>query len=388
MIKKFNRLYPDSSDIRKTFCPYRVCPIGAHVDHQHGLVSGFAIDKGIDIIYSPTDTGVVELHSMNFEGKKQFHINNVPEKKGDWADYFRGATVTLAKKYDLNYGLHCLIRGSLPVGGLSSSAAVTLAFLKALCDVNGIALSDSELIETAYISEREYVGVNVGTLDQSCEVYCRKDALLFLDTDNGTYEIIPKNKKAKDFEIAIFFSGLERNLASSAFNMRVDEVKSAAYALKAFSGAEYGKFKDTVLRDVPYEVFEKYKDKLPENWRKRAQHFYEETHRVLQGVEAWREGNIEKLGALCTASGNSSITNWETGSEELKKICEIMNETEGIYGGRFSGAGFKGCCMALIDPKFKDHIRENMTAKYLEAFPQYEGKFSVHFCKTADGCTI
>lgn len=29
------------------FCPYRVCPLGAHVDHQHGLVTGFAIDKGV-----------------------------------------------------------------------------------------------------------------------------------------------------------------------------------------------------------------------------------------------------------------------------------------------------------------------------------------------------
>ena len=27
-----------------------------------------------------------------------------------------------------------------------------------------------------------------------------------------------------------------------------------------------------------------------------------------------------------------------------------MTRTDGIYGGRFSGAGFKGCCMALIDP--------------------------------------
>ena len=31
------------------FSPYRVCPLGAHVDHQHGLVTGFAIDKGVDL---------------------------------------------------------------------------------------------------------------------------------------------------------------------------------------------------------------------------------------------------------------------------------------------------------------------------------------------------
>jgi galactokinase/galacturonokinase len=30
-----------------------------------------------------------------------------------------------------------------------------------------------------------------------------------------------------------------------------------------------------------------------------------------------------------------------------------MKNTEGIYGGRFSGAGFKGACVAIIDPSKK-----------------------------------
>ena len=62
-----------------------------------------------------------------------------------------------------------------------------------------------------------------------------------------------------------------------------------------------------------------------------------------------------------------------------------MRETEGIYGGRFSGAGFKGCCMALIDPDYEESIKENVTREYLKAFPHLEGKYSVHICGTADG---
>lgn len=31
------------------FSPYRVYPLWAHVDHQHGLVTGLAIDKGVDL---------------------------------------------------------------------------------------------------------------------------------------------------------------------------------------------------------------------------------------------------------------------------------------------------------------------------------------------------
>ena len=139
------------------------------------------------------------------------------------------------------------------------------------------------------------------------------------------------------------------------------------------------------LRDVPYEVYLEHKDKLPENWRKRAEHWYTEFDRVQKGAEAWRKGDIEEFGRLSFESGKSSIYNWETGSPELKKLYEIMTHTEGIYGGRFSGAGFKGCCMALIDPDFEESITETVTREYLEAFPHLEGKYSVHICESADG---
>ena len=66
-------------------------------------------------------------------------------------------------------------------------------------------------------------------------------------------------------------------------------------------------------------------------------------------------------------------------------LYEIMTKTEGIYGGRFSGAGFKGCCMALIDPAYEQSILERVGREYLEAFPHLEGKYSAHICETADG---
>ena len=151
---------------------------------------------------------------------------------------------------------------------------------------------------------------------------------------------------------------------------------------------EYGKFSETHLREVPRVVYEQYKDKLPENWSKRAEHWYTEFERVEKGAEAWRRGDIEEYGRLSFESGKSSIYNWETGSPELKTLYEIMTVTDGIYGGRFSGAGFKGCCMALIDPKYSESIEEKVTKEYLKAFPDLEGKFSVHICHSADGVEL
>ena len=377
----------DPDDI--AFCPYRVCPMGAHSDHQLGKVTGLAIDKGIHIAYGVKKNGVVEMGSMQFPKRAQWHVSQVPEKPvGDWADYLRGATWALSKKYSLKMGICGVIEGTLPIGGLSSSAAVIIAFLSALCKANGIVLTPREMIDTALLAETEYVGVSVGKLDQSCEVFSKKDHLLYLDTKDDTYELIPTSPNMKPYEIAIFFSGVERTLAGSKFNMRVDECRSAAYALKAYAGIEYGKFKETYLREVPYEVYLQYKDRLPENFAKRAEHWYTEYRRVQAGAEAWRRGDIEAYGRLSFESGRSSIENWETGSPELKTLYEIMLHTDGIYGGRFSGAGFKGCCMALIDPSFKESIQRNVTEAYLKVFPEYAEKFSVHFCHSADGVSL
>ena len=384
-IDQFEQTYK-KSPVGVSFCPYRICPLGAHVDHQLGRITGLAIDKGIHIAYAPKQNGVVELRSLQFEKRAQWHVYGVPkEKENDWADYLRGATLALARLYPLRVGLCGVIEGTLPIGGLSSSAAVIISFLKALASVNGLTLTDAELISAALRAENKYVGVSCGKLDQSCEVYSKKNHLLYLDTKDDSYELIPEHPGMKPYKIAIFFSGIERTLAGSAFNMRVDECKSAAYGLLAFSGSEYGKYEDTYLRNVPKELFDAYGDRLPETWRRRAAHFYSEQERVTLGSEAWRRGDIEAFGRLSFESGLSSIEQWETGSPELKALYEIMKETDGIYGGRFSGAGFKGCCMALIDPAYEESICETVSAAYLKTFPHLDGKYSVHICESADG---
>lgn len=368
------------------FTPYRICPIGAHSDHQLGKITGMAINKGVYIAYEPKENGVVEIQSLQFEKRAQWHVQATPaERQSDWADHLRGATIALNKRYPLRRGLCAVVDGELPIGGLSSSAAVIITFLSALCSMNGITLTPSEFITISQEAENKYVGVSCGKLDQSCEIYCRKDNLLYMDLQNDTYELIPQHPCMKPYKIAIFFSGIERSLTGSAFNMRVDECRSAAYALKALSGMDYGKFEETHLRDVPYEVYLKYKDMLPDNWRKRAEHWYTEFFRVQEGAEAWRRGDIEEFGRLSFESGKSSIENWETGSPELITLYDIMTKTKGIYGGRFSGAGFKGCCMALIDPAYEESIVETVTSEYLKAFPELEGKYSYHICESADG---
>ena len=371
------------------FCPYRISPLGAHIDHQHGKINGLAIDQGIHMAYRPKQNGVIELQSLNFPKRAQFFVSAVPETRaGDWADHLRGAAKALGERYPLKTGLSGVIEGSLPIGGLSSSAAVIICFLTALCKVNGLHLAPMEMIRTAQAAENQYVGVACGKLDQSCEVLSKKDHLLYLDTRDDSYELIPTPEQMKPYRIAVFFSGLERSLRNSKYNLRQDECKAAAYALLGYAGLDYGAFADTRLRDVPFTVFDAYKNRLPEPWRRRAEHYYGEFARAERGAQLWRRGDLEGYGQLVFDSGRSSIENYECGCDELKTLYEILRDTRGVYGGRFSGAGFKGCCMALIDPELAEEIGAKVSAAYLKAYPGLAGKYGYHLCASADGAAL
>lgn len=371
------------------FCPYRISPLGAHIDHQHGKINGLAIDRGIHMAYRPKQNGVIELQSLNFPKRAQFFVSAVPETRaGDWADHLRGAAKALGERYPLKTGLSGVIEGSLPIGGLSSSAAVIICFLTALCKVNGLHLAPMEMIRTAQAAENQYVGVACGKLDQSCEVLSKKDHLLYLDTRDDSYELIPTPEQMKPYRIAVFFSGLERSLRNSKYNLRQDECKAAAYALLGYAGLDYGAFADTRLRDVPFTVFDAYKNRLPEPWRRRAEHYYGEFARAERGAQLWRRGDLEGYGQLVFDSGRSSIENYECGCDELKTLYEILRDTRGVYGGRFSGAGFKGCCMALIDPELAEEIGAKVSAAYLKAYPGLAGKYGYHLCASADGVAL
>lgn len=391
--EKFREIY--GREPETAFCPYRVCPLGAHIDHQFGPILGFALDYGVHMAYGIKNNGIIELQSMNFPKRVQFHVASVPEtKECDWGDYLRGATKAIGEKYKLTKGLCGVIRGALPSGGISSSAAVTICYMKALCKVNDIELSDSEYIYLAKKAENEYVGVASGKLDQSCETLCRKDNILFMDCKNDSYRNIPSPSDMKPFRIGIFFSGLERNLATSAYNNRVDECKASAFALYSYAVTdrrgdynldEGQKFQDMRLRLIPEEIFKEFGVRLPVSWQKRCNHFYSEMHRVEKGIECWENGDIEGFGHLINESGMSSIVNYECGSPWLIKLYDILSKLDGVYGARFSGAGFKGCCMALIEPDKADEIRAVVAREYLKEFPSLTGKYKAYICSTADG---
>ena len=390
-LNDFGELFGYDREVNIMSAPGRTEVCGNHTDHNNGKVLAASINLDAIAVVSKNDDNIIRVkskgHKMNV-----VDLSDLEPKKENFGDSTTLVQGVAAGIKDLGYEISgfdaCTTSDVMGGSGLSSSAAVTIAFISALCRVNDIKPSQEEIIQIALSAEVNYVGVSVGKLDQSCEVYCRADQLLYLDTQDDSYELITASEDMKPWKIGIFFSGLERNLASSKYNMRVDEVRSAAYALKAYAGMEYGKFRQTFLREVPYDVFLSFSDRLPETFRKRAQHFYSEQERVEQGVQAWRKGDIDAFGDAIRRSGASSINNWETGSEELKALSEIILRQDGVYGARFSGAGFKGCCMALFDPSFEESIESNVRRDYLKLFPALSDKYLFCSCLSADGIEL
>ena len=358
------------------FSPYRVCPLGAHVDHQHGLVTGFAIDKGVDLWFNICDDSHVHLESLSFDGVVDFDIAQPSQiRESHWGDYARGAKFALRKRFKLTKGIEGVLKGSLPVGGLSSSAAVLIAYVMAFAKANGITLQPFEVVQIASEAEREYIGLNNGILDQACIALGQKDSLLFLDCDSNSYRVIRKHPDMPDFELGVFFSGLTRSLVNSDYNLRVQECKTAAWNMLAYMDQPLKTFDKTFLRDIPKTVFDKTKIAMPARF----------SRRVRQGVTAWETGNLKLFGKLSFDSCESSIHNYECGSPELISIYEIMRSLPGIWGGRFSGAGFKGACIALVDPAYKEQIEKELTERYLEQFPEYEKTFKCYFVRSDNG---
>jgi galactokinase len=267
----------------------------------------------------------------------------------------------------------------MPIGGLSSSAAVTIAYLLALEAINELPVSPQENVSLVRFTENEYIGLKNGILDQSVILFSDHNHLTLIDCQTMQIDNAPATSLANNFEILVVYSGVTHVLVGTDYNNRVAECQEAARLLLAYR--YNGASPDTRLRQVSPDIFHAEGHRLPAPLQKRARHFFGEMQRVVDGVAAWQEGDLKRFGKLVTESGESSIKYYECGSPQLITLYETLRETPGVYGVRFSGAGFRGNCIALIDPAYRKTIAEAVHRRYPAAHPQEAEIYSIHFCQ-------
>eukprot|EP00249_Psilotum_nudum_P019422 c27247_g2_i2 orf=190-477(+) len=88
-------------------------------------------------------------------------------------------------------------------------------------------------------------------------------------------------------------------------------------------------------------------------------------------------------------SGKSSIEDYECGCEPMKQLLDILLKSPGVFGARFSGAGFRGCCIALVDEEQAEEAMHYVLESYRQVQPvlsrQLENETAVLVCETG-GC--
>lgn len=389
LVKFYRSVYPGmSKEILIVSVPLRIAPLGAHSDHQGGCVTGLAINRFVFLVGERLSEPKIRIHSEAFgdSGEICFQDMEAPTE-GDWRNYLKGCVaVTQMAWGKLEYGFQGVLLGRMPIGGLSSSAAVILSYLSVLAYCNDREVTRSELIELARRVENDYLGLQNGIMDQSVIAYAKRDALTWINCSTNRVRSISQGTQTTAWEMMIVYSGLSRQLTATPFNQRVRECREAAVELYRISGKAMPNA--ARLGDFTVDEYASIKERLSSISRKRADHFFSEASRVVRGVDAWESGSIDEFGTLISQSGHSSIVNFESGSPALISLYEILSTTGGVLGTRFCGGGFQGCCFALIRRGHRESIAETLRSEYVRRYPELSDAYSLHYCESADSLSL
>jgi galactokinase len=267
-----------------------------------------------------------------------------------------------------------MLSSNVPIGsGLSSSAALEVAFGYTWQQVSGFSLSRRELALAAQQAENEYVGVRCGILDQITSSLGRRGHALLFDCRTLDAELV---SLSDNLAIVVADSGVRRALAGSEYNLRRSQCEQAVDILSQhYPGIR-------ALRDVTKAQLEQHREDLPELIYRRARHIVTDNARVLQAKTALQEGNIAQVGALMTACHISLRDDYEVSAPELDKLVEAACEVDGCYGARLTGAGFGGCAIALAVPEAVGDLKQHITSVYESTFSRVP---TVYVCHSANG---
>ncbi len=370
------------SEIRVIASPYRICPLGAHIDHQGGPVLGMTINAYTLLAFVPTADGAVGLQSRNYPGIIQFELERPAERAGiSWGIYAQAAARALQEEHPLARGLSGILDGMLPGCGLSSSASVLLAYLHALAATNHIRLEPWDYVRLTRRAENNFIGLNNGILDQTSIMFGRRKHLLHIDTRQEKVSRLLDPLGESHYRIIVAYSGYSRELTTSGYNSRVRECREAAQQLSQISGCGPAQ----ILSDVPAEAFQLHGHKLAPEVGRRAEHFFSEIQRVNDGVVAWQQGRIEEFGRLMVDSCRSSIESYECGIQPIYDLQQIVSSADGVAGSRFMGGGFGGCVVGLVKHSKAVTAAADIHKAYRQLHPEVADQAAVYLARSADG---
>ncbi len=366
-----------------TRAPGRVNLLGEHVDYNQGVVLPAAIQLEVNLVAAPVADGTLTLHALDLGqviSVKMEGLDHRCDANGQdlprWALYPAGVAWALQHTGLSLPGLQAVYSSNIPIGsGLSSSAAVEVAFGIIWQTIAGFKMEKLTLARLCQKAENDYVGVSSGLMDQFASACGVEGHVLCFDTRSLEWSAL---ELPPGTAIVIADSGLRRNLAASAYNDRRAACEQAVVLLRKYLPEIHS------LRDVSTVEFAAYGLYLPREIARRAEHVVKEMHRVEQAILALKRGDARTFGGYMFAGHKSLRDLYEVSLPELDSLVEIARRLPGIYGARLTGAGFGGCTINLVEGKQADQFMQGLQTGYGEKTGR---EALVYLCKASQGAT-
>ncbi|HSB65385.1 MAG TPA: galactokinase [Anaerolineales bacterium] len=380
LVGKFRQIYGRQPTVVSR-APGRVNMLGEHVDYNQGVVMPAAIDRAVTLAAAPSEDGIVTLNALDLIAKTSFRLSEIHQRcdvdgkpLAGWALYPAGVAWSLLQAGASLNGMEVVFTSDVPIGaGLSSSAAVEVAFATTFQAISGFSMDRLTMARLCQKAENEYVGVSSGLMDQFASAFGVEGHVLCFDTRSLEWETyaLPAHTA-----IVIADSGIRRSLANSAYNARRSACEQAVELLKRYLPGIQS------LRDVSTVELAAYSTYLPPEIARRAEHVVKEIHRVEQATIALKRGDAQLFGGYMFASHKSLRDLYEVSLPELDSLVEIARRLPGIYGARLTGAGFGGCTVNLVEEKQADSFIQALQAGYRMKTGR---ETTVYLCRASDG---
>lgn len=347
--------------------PGRVNLIGEHTDYNDGFVLPAAIDRELWIALRPRTDRRVILHSLDY-GPGEFSLDGLARTGDAWIEYVKGVAWVLTEEGRALSGWEGVLGSDIPIGaGLSSSAALEMAALRAFAAVSDVPWDPKEAALLGQRVENHWMKVNSGIMDQLAVGLGRAGHALLIDCRSLDVERVPL---PEGVALVVLDTGTRRGLVGSAYNERRERCEAAARACGV-----------AALRDVDASGLDAV-EALEETARRRARHVVTENARTLEAARVLRSRDLDRVGVLMGDSHASLRDDFEVSTEALDTIVELARGEAGCVGARMTGAGFGGCALAMVEEGLAADFAREVAEAYREALDLQP---EVYVCAAADG---
>ena len=335
----------------------RVNLIGEHIDYCGGKVLPMALPMKNTVYVRPNGTGRVNLRWTDLPDEISLDLSRLESYKATkHANYHAGCLHFWQQSGHATAGCDMLLDCTVPFGsGLSSSAAIEVSTIAAMCAVTGESCDYRDIALTAQKAEQVFTGVNCGIMDQYASAFGKKGYAILLDCKAVTHEYVPV--ALGDCIFIIANSHKPHSLQGSKYNDRRAETETALALLQQKTDID-------CLADLTPAQFESVAGVLPPVIYDRAKHVVEECERVRLATNCMQTGDMPGFGQILNESHESMRKLYEVTGKEMDALAYAGQAHPGCLGSRMTGGGFGGCTVSIVRKDAAEDFKKSVAARY------------------------